>query len=211
MAHRNPLAGHSEMTKARRIVAERCCGALIDVQRFFLFQLDKRLRAKIETNTKNFVRLLDHFGIPMVVTLEIPVERKGTLPQEIGRHMGDHTKIFEKNFFDLSREKKVRDHLLRLKKKQVLVAGCETDVCILQSCLGLLNLGYEVFVVEELLFSSARNVQSATERMKAAGAVFLTYKTLYYELLESVDGSRHTAKALAALEPVPDDIPDVAV
>jgi nicotinamidase-related amidase len=88
----------------------------------------------------------------------------------------------------------------------MIVAGCETDVCVLQSCLGLLSLGYEVFVVEELIFSSARNVAAAIERMKAGGVVFISYKTLYYELLESVDGPK-----FKSLEEFPDDLPDAAV
>ena len=67
------------------------------------------------------------------------------------------------------------------------MAGCETDVCVLQSCLGLLNLGYEVYVVDELLFSSSDDVHSAIARMKAEGVVFLTYKTLFYELVECVE------------------------
>jgi nicotinamidase-related amidase len=99
---------------------------------------------------------------------------------------------------------------MRLRKKQVIVAGCETDVCVLQSCLGLLSLGYEVYVVEELLFSSSRNVDSAIARMKAEGAVFLTYKSLYYELIEAVEGSRHTEKILETFGPFPDGLPDSA-
>ena len=99
-----------------------------------------------------------------------------------------------------------QSHLTGLKKRQIIVAGCETDVCVLQSCLGLLSLGYDVFVVEELIFSSAQNVAAAIERMKAAGVVFLSYKTLYYELLESVDGPD-----LATSQEFPDDLPDVAV
>ncbi len=100
---------------------------------------NKRLRSKLRTNTKNFARLLGYFRIPLVVTLERPVEQKGSLPQEINKHLGDLTQTFEKDFFDLTKEKKIRDHLRRLRKKQVIVAGCETDVCVLQSCLGLLE------------------------------------------------------------------------
>ena len=199
------------MALAKRIVLGRCCGAIIDVQGFFLSQLHKGLRARIRTNTKNFARLLGYFRIPIVVTLERPVDQKGFLPQEINRRLGDLTQTFEKNFFDLTKEKKIRDHLRRLRKKQVIVAGCETDVCVLQSCLGLLGLGYEVYVVEELLFSSSRNVVSAIARMKAAGAVFLTYKTLYYELIEAVEGGPHTERMLAAFGRFPEDIPDSAV
>src|SRR5205085_9700381 len=111
--------------------------------------------------------------IPMIATLERPVDRKGSLPREISAHFSDRTKVLEKNFFDLTKEKKIRDHIGRLKKKQVIIAGCETDVCVLQSCLGLLSLGDEVYLVEEILFSSSRNTASAIARMKAAGAVFL--------------------------------------
>jgi nicotinamidase-related amidase len=111
----------------------------------------------------------------------------------------------------LTKEKKIADYIARLKKKQVIVAGCETDVCVLQSCLGLLGLGYDVYVVEELVFSSSRNVDAAIARMKAAGVVFLTYKSLYYELIEAVDGGRHGEKVLATFGPFPADLPDAAV
>src|SRR3984893_11600483 len=198
------------MTTAKRIVPDHCFGAIIDVQEFFLSQVGGRLRPKIETNTKNFARLLGYFRVPIVVTLERPVEQKGSLPKAICNHLDDLADTFEKDFFDLTKEKTIRDHLGHLKKKQVIVAGCETDVCILQSCLGLLGLGYEVYVVEELLFSSSRNVDSATARMQAAGAIFLTYKSLYYELIETVDGNRHAEKMLESFGPFPDDLPDLA-
>ena len=199
------------MTTVKRIVPDDCVGVIIDVQEFFLLRADARLRPKIRTNTKNFARLLGYFKIPIVVTLERPVEQKGALPKEIGKHLNDLADTFEKDFFDLTREKKIRDYLGHLKKKQVIVAGCETDVCVLQSCLGLLSLGYEVYVVEELLFSSSRNVDAAIARMKAEGAVFLTYKSLYYELIEAVDGGRHTEKILDKFGPFPNDLPDCAV
>src|SRR5205085_8091803 len=182
------------MTVVQRIAVDNCCGVIVDYQKFFLAQADTRLRSRIRANTKNFVRLLGYFQIPMIATLERPVDRKGSLPREISAHFSDRTKVLEKNFFDLTKEKKIRDHIGRLKKKQVIAAGCETDVCVLQSCLGLLALGYEVYVVEDLLFSSTDDVQSAIVRMRAAGAVLLTYKSLYYELIEAVDGGRHAEK-----------------
>ena len=199
------------MKAVKRIVADRCCGVIIDLQGFFLSQVDKRLGAKIKTNTGNLVRLLNYFQIPIVVTLERPVDFKGFLPKEIGKHLTDRAQTFEKNFFDLCKDTKIKAHLARLKKRQAIVAGCETDVCVLQSCLGLLDLGYEVFVIEELIFSSSQNVEAAIARMKAAGVVFSTYKTLYYELIEAVDGGRHGEKMLETFGPFPDDLPDTAI
>jgi isochorismate hydrolase len=199
------------MTMAKRIAVDRCWGLIIDVQEFFLSQIDTSLRSKLETNLANFARLLGYFRVPMVATLERPVDQKGALSSDIAKHASRDAKIFEKDFFDLTKEKKIADHIARLKKKQVIVAGCETDVCVLQSCLGLLGLGCDVYVVEELVFSSSRNVDAAIARMKAAGAVFVTYKSLYYELIEAVDGGRHGEKALATFGPFPADLPDAAV
>jgi nicotinamidase-related amidase len=196
------------VAKPKRIVAGRCCGVIVDVQGYFLSQIDRRLRARIKSNTGHFARLLGHFQIPMIVTLERSVEQKGSLPREIADHLSHDVRTFEKDFFDLSKEKPIRDHLVRLKRRQVIVAGCETDVCVLQSVLGLLRLDYEVYVVEDLLFSSSRAVEAAIARMKAEGAVFLTYKTLCYELVEAVDGGRHAEKLFKAFGPFPDDIPD---
>jgi nicotinamidase-related amidase len=191
---------------AARILPDRCCGVVIDLQGFFLSQVGKRLRSAIKANTGNFLRLLNYFQIPIVVTLERPVELKGPLPKEIARHLNERARTFDKITFDLCKDKEIKSHLTRLKRPQVLVAGCETDVCVLQSCLGLLSLGYQVYVIEELIFSSSRNVEAATARMKHEGVAFLSYKTLYYELIESVDGP---AKA-AGRRPFPDDLPDAA-
>lgn len=199
---------------AKRIVSDQCCGLIVDVQGFFLSQLDGRSRAFIEANTANLIRLLGHFRIPLVVTLERPLEMKGGLPGEIEHELGALKRglatTFEKDFFDLTREAKIKGHLARLKRRQMILAGCETDVCVLQSCLGLLDLGYEVFAVEELMFSSAPDVSAARARLQAEGVVLVSYKTLYFELIEAVGGSRHAEKLDKAFGPFPGDLPESA-
>jgi hypothetical protein len=47
--------------------------------------------------------------------------------------------------------------------------------------------------------------------MKAEGAIFLTYKSLYYELIESVEGPLNSKKDVETFESFPDDLPDSAV
>lgn len=196
------------MKAVKRIVPERCCAVVVDFQGFFLAQLPPRERARIKANAVNLVRLLNAYGIPVTVTLERPVAGKGNLPKEIVKVLGEGARTFEKDFFDLTKDTKIKGHLARLKRRQIIVAGCETDVCVMQSCFGLIALGYEVYVVEELVFSSARNVKAALARMQSAGCTFVTYKMLFYELLESVEGPAPRSEAFGSF---PDDLPDAAV
>ncbi len=198
------------MTGTKRVLADQCCGAIIDYQDFFLEQLEPRGRARLRRNMGSFARLLAYLRVPTLLTLERPVDRKGAVPAGIEATLGGAAKVFEKSFFDLTKEKPIRSYLKRLKKKQVIVAGCETDVCVLQSCLGLLDLGFDVFAVEELLFSSTNRTEAAVERLKSAGVVFVSYKTLHFELIEAVADGPHEAKLIAKFGPFPDDLPEDA-
>ena len=65
--------------------------------------------------------------------------------------------------------------------------------------------------MEELIFSSSRNVEAAIARMKAAGVIFSTYKTLYYELIEAVEAAGTPRNVQEAFGPFPDDLPDSAL
>jgi nicotinamidase-related amidase len=187
-AHNRSDSEIGERSRApKRLRANQCCGVIVDVQGAFLSELDGASRYNIARRTGNFGRLLSHFKIPIVVTLEKPVTQKGSLPIQIGEQLGDAVETFEKSYFDLTKEKPIRSHLAQLQKKQIVVVGCETDVCVLESTLGLLGLGYEVFAVEDLLFSTSKDVGAAMHRMKTEGVTFLTYKTLYYELTEKVE------------------------
>lgn len=173
--------------KAKRIDADGCVGVIIDVQESFLSKLDSYHRSKILWGTRDFAHLLTLFKIPIVATLEIPIDKNGALPPEIEEELKVESAIFEKAFFDLGEEKRITEHFARLKKRQVIIVGCETDVCVMQSCLGLLSLGYEVYLVENLLFGSSLDMAAAVTRMKGEGATFISYKSLFYELARSVE------------------------
>jgi nicotinamidase-related amidase len=113
----------------KRIVPDLCLGAIIDFQEFFLSQMDEPLaRTRVETNIANLARLLGHFRIPLIVTLERPVHHKGSLPPGLQTHLPKRSEFFEKDYFDLTKDKKIRAYLLRQKQKQIIIAGCETDV-----------------------------------------------------------------------------------
>ena len=53
-------------------------------------------------------------------------------------------------------------------------------------------------------------IDDTAARSGRAGAVFLSYKTLYYELIEAVDGGKHGDDMLRTFGPFPEDLPDTA-
>ena len=194
---------------AKRLAVDHCCGVIIDVQEFFLSQLDKPHRSKIETHTKSFAGLLGYLRIPLVITLERPVEQKGTSPrsdQPAPARQRFGADVREGFFRPDQRKEDMRITSRPSSKTQVIVAGCETDVCVLQSCLGLRSLGYEVYVVEELLFSSSPNVGAAIARMQAEGAIFLSLQEPLLRAVRGGGGSRHFEKIVERFGPFPDDL-----
>ena len=84
---------------------------------------------------------------------------------------------------------------LRRDGPPVVVAGAETDVCVMQSCFGLLEMGFEVFLLEDCVFSNEANVGPALRRMQQAGVVPTTFKTYFYEMEVGVGRERERSGA----------------
>lgn len=159
---------------------------LIDAQPFFM-DLMYGPQEPVLVRQEHLLMLADQFGIPCIATFEHPVERNGWLPERLERAFPAGGRRFIKHTFNLCLEPEIRQAVQDLGVAQCIVAGAETDVCVLQSVLGLIDLGYAVFVVEDCLFTHERNDGPALRRMERAGAIPLTYKTLHYELKRSVD------------------------
>ena len=151
--------------------------------------------------------MADCLRLPLLATFERP-QKNGWLPGELERAWPRHGQRFEKRTYDCCGEPQIAAALAGLGRRQFLVAGAETDVCVLQSVLSLLERGYGVFLLEDCLFSSEPHAAPAVARMRAAGAVPCTFKTAYYELMHTVavldDPAAAGAGWSALLERLPD-------
>lgn len=69
-------------------------------------------------------------------------------------------------------------------RKKALVTGIETHVCVIQTVLDLLGMGYEVFLAIDGV-SSQRPVDRSTaiRRMEKAGAVLTTGESSLFEMM----------------------------
>ena len=159
---------------------------LIDAQPFFV-DLMYGPQEPVLARQEHLLLLADQFDIPCIATFEHPVEHNGWLPERLERVFPADGQRFIKHTFNLCHEPEIRQAVRDLGVEQIIVAGAETDVCVLQSVLGLIEMGYQVFLVEDCLFTAEPNDRPALRRMEHAGAIPLTYKTLHYELKVSVD------------------------
>jgi hypothetical protein len=125
--------------------------------------------------------------LPLIATFEQPVETKGWLPERLERIFPAHGERLLKRTFDCCAEPGICGALEKLAPRQIALAGAETDVCILQSALGFRKMGYEVFLLEDCLFTSEHHPGPALDRMYQAGVIPCTYKALYYEVTRTID------------------------
>lgn len=70
-------------------------------------------------------------------------------------------------------------------RHQVVVAGIESHVCVLQTVLDLLSFGYQVFVPADAVTSrSELDWQMALNRMAGCGATAVTFESVLFEWCE---------------------------
>lgn len=73
---------------------------------------------------------------------------------------------------------------LPAERPDLVVAGCEAHVCVLQTVLGLRDAGRRVFVVEDAIGSRrAENRAAAIRRMERHGAEMVTTEMVVFEWL----------------------------
>ena len=62
----------------------------------------------------------------------------------------------------------------------------KTHICVLQTALGLLNAGKEVFIIEDAVVSrNISNKQNALNRLRNAGCIITNTESVVFEWLQS--------------------------
>ncbi len=76
-------------------------------------------------------------------------------------------------------------------RRQVLLVGIETHICVYQTAAELLEQGYEVYLVSDAVSSrTPENKRVGIERIKSLGGVITSTEMALFELLRTADHSR---------------------
>ncbi|HYF02619.1 MAG TPA: hydrolase [Patescibacteria group bacterium] len=164
-----------------RIALQESIAVVIDIQE----RLFPHIYANQElcANTIKLLKGLQALDVPMIVTEQYTKGLGGTI-QEIRDHLGIFTP-FEKISFSCCGSKEFMEVLQTSGRKNVIISGIETHICVQQSVLDLLKDGFTPIVVEDCVSSRKPNDKEiAIRRMHRAGAIITTYESILLELCE---------------------------
>ena len=159
-----------------------------------LIDLQARLMpaiAEAETVIANARRLLTAarlLALPVILTEQNPKGLGPTVP-ELLAEAGNEGAILSKQSFDACRARGFFEQLPG--RAEIVVAGCEAHVCVLQTALGLLEAGKRVHVVRDAVGSRrAESKAAALARLARQGAEIVTTEMVLFEWLESAEHFR---------------------
>jgi len=125
------------------------------------------------------IRVLD---VPVIVTQQYTKGLGGTV-SPMADALGTFSPI-EKTDFSAAAELDFLEALNTTGKTTVILCGIEAHVCVAQTALILLELGYDVFLVEDGVSSRTKyDKKTAVNRMVQAGARPVTVEAVLFELL----------------------------
>ena len=159
---------------------------IIDVQ-------DKLSRVMYEKemlfeNLQKLIRGVQILGIPIIWTEQNPDGLGPTIP-EVAHLLSDLQPI-PKLSFSCCGDGRFLQELEALNRQQVLVTGIEAHVCVYQTAVDLLRLGYEVQIVADAVSSrTAENKEIGLEKMRSDGAGLTSMETALFELLKVAEGA----------------------
>ena len=157
-----------------------------------IIDFQSRLMPSIEgaaaaiANARRLLEAAEMLEVPVLFTEENAQGLGATLPELAAHAQG---RVVHKMSFDACRTSGFIDRLGD--RPAVVVAGCETHVCVLQTVLGLIDAGRRVYLVRDAVGSRhADSRETAIRRMERHGAEIVTTEMVVFEWLGTAEHPR---------------------
>ena len=158
---------------------------VIDIQERLVPAIDKELYERSQRNIVIAVEAAETLKLPIMLTEQYPKGLGRTVPAILEALKGKAYETTEKITFSCARNESFLYTLVRTGRRQVLLTGMETHICVCQTAIDLVNAGYEVFAAEDAV-SSRRlyDHRLGIEAMRDAGVRVLSMEAALFQLLE---------------------------
>lgn len=156
---------------------------IIDIQ-------DKLINAsfnkqEIEKNSVIIANAARILGIPAVITEQYP-KGLGSTIQPIKDALEENGAYFEKTSFSAIENPTIASAIDKYTRKQIVILGIETHICVSQTVNALINKGYDVTVISDASGSRFEKQHKAgLERIKENGGHIITAEIALFEWLKS--------------------------
>ena len=170
---------------------------LIDIQTRLFSAMPPPVAQVMQDNSIKLLQAAEWLSIPILLTEQYP---KGLGPtiEEIKLALPTKAQRFEKTAFSCCGCADFKQKLITSGRRQVVITGQETHVCVLQTAMDLLRQGMQVFVVEDAVCSRQELPKNnALSRMRQAGIEIVCYESVLFEWLR--DAKHPHFKAISAL------------
>ena len=165
---------------------------LLDAEKSVLLIID--VQEKLWPACVNGARLIEDcvFLIACARRLGVPVLVSEQYPRGLGRSapailkaLGDAGTVIAKLHFSCVPDPTFQEELSRCAgRDQIVIAGMETHVCVLQTALDLAARGHDVHVCGDAVTSRARHdIDLGLERMRAEGVAIVSRESVMFEWL----------------------------
>jgi nicotinamidase-related amidase len=162
-----------------RILAENSFALVIDIQEKLLPHIHEQ--QQMIMNTEKLIEGLKILGVSVIVTEQY---RKGlgSTANEISRHFSDFQPL-EKISFSCCDDVNILKAISDKNKKNIILCGIESHICVLQTSIDLTAKGFNPVVVTDCISSRKPEDKTiALERMRHEGAILTTYESVLFEL-----------------------------
>jgi len=160
---------------------------IVDIQGKLAHLMDRK--ELLFKNVQNLIKGIRTLGIPILWVEQNPKGLGPTIP-EIAAMLPDIQPISKMSFSSCRNDRFLKT-LSALDRKQVLISGIETHICVYQTAADLENMGYEVQVVADAVSSrNLDNKEIGLQRMKDSGVSLTSVETALFELLKVAEGEQ---------------------
>ena len=158
---------------------------VVDVQENFLEKLPEAESSNLLERICWLIGVARWAQVPRVAMAE-DISSNGSVDRAVAGALARGTTIHDKMHFGLAAAASILEAVRARKRNTAILVGLETDVCVCQSALGLLDEGYRAVVVADAVGSPGPDHAYGLQRMRAAGVVVVGLKGLFYEWMRTV-------------------------
>jgi len=170
--------------KKSLINVDDCILIIIDVQDHFLARLPPQRAELLIDRVGWLMKVTKILNVPMIATVEEAARYAG-LTAVLAKILPPGAKVLDKTVYGLANQPDILDEVRRTGRGTAVLVGMETDVCVTQSALGLMQNGFQVVVLADVTDSPGEAQVYGLDRMKGAGALVTSLKGLYYEWIRT--------------------------